>query len=147
VRSRLFSATEESQISHIELADWAEAFLCAPATAHVIARLAHGLADDLLTTVALATRAPLLLAPAMNVNMYRHPATQANLDLLAKRGARLVGPAVGELAALGARVVVEMTRCRRRGARSAIARRARWCWYRGPDRADRRARSEPLIGA
>ncbi len=98
VRSRLFSPTEESEISHIELADWAGAFLIAPATAHVIARLAHGLADDLLTTVALATRAPLLVAPAMNVNMYRHPATQANLDLLAKRGARLLGPAVGELA-------------------------------------------------
>ncbi len=98
VRSRLFSTTEESEISHIELADWAQAFLLAPATAHVIARLAHGLADDLLTTVALATRAPLVIAPAMNVNMYRHPATQANLDLLAKRGAVLVGPASGELA-------------------------------------------------
>jgi phosphopantothenoylcysteine decarboxylase/phosphopantothenate--cysteine ligase len=98
VRSRLFSTTEESEISHIELADWAGALLIAPATAHVIARLAHGLADDLLTTVALATRAPLVVAPAMNVNMYRHPATQANLDVLAKRGAALVGPARGELA-------------------------------------------------
>jgi phosphopantothenoylcysteine decarboxylase/phosphopantothenate--cysteine ligase len=98
VRSELFSPTEESEISHIELADWAEVLLVAPATAHLIARLALGLADDLLSTVALATRAPLVVAPAMNVNMYRHPATQANLDTLAKRGARLVGPDAGELA-------------------------------------------------
>jgi phosphopantothenoylcysteine decarboxylase/phosphopantothenate--cysteine ligase len=98
VRSELFSPGEESQISHIELADWAEVALIAPATAHTIARLALGLADDLLTTVCLATRAPLVVAPAMNVNMYRHPATQENLDRLAKRGAYLVGPGEGELA-------------------------------------------------
>jgi phosphopantothenoylcysteine decarboxylase/phosphopantothenate--cysteine ligase len=98
VRADMFSPTEESEISHIELADWAELFVVAPATANLIARLAHGLADDLVATVALATRAPLLVAPAMNVNMYRHPATQANLDALAKRGVRLVGPAAGELA-------------------------------------------------
>jgi phosphopantothenoylcysteine decarboxylase/phosphopantothenate--cysteine ligase len=98
VRSELFSATEESEISHIALADWAEVVLLAPATAHLIARLAGGLADDLLTTVCLATRAPLVVAPAMNVNMVRHPATQANLDALQKRGARIVGPGIGELA-------------------------------------------------
>jgi phosphopantothenoylcysteine decarboxylase/phosphopantothenate--cysteine ligase len=98
VRTGLFSATEESQISHIELADWGEVLLIAPATAGAIARLANGMADDLLATVALASRAPLVVAPAMNVNMYRHAATQANLDLLAKRGALLVGPAAGELA-------------------------------------------------
>ena len=98
VRSDLFSPTEESQISHIELADWAEVVLVAPATAHVLARLAQGLADDLLTTLCLATRAPLVVAPAMNVNMYEHPATQANLELLAKRGVRIIGPAAGELA-------------------------------------------------
>ena len=98
VRSELFSSTEESEISHIELADWADVLLVAPATADVVARLAHGMADDLLTTLALATHAPLVVAPAMNVNMFEHPATQANLDLLQKRGARIVGPATGELA-------------------------------------------------
>jgi phosphopantothenoylcysteine decarboxylase / phosphopantothenate---cysteine ligase len=98
VRSELLAASAESEISHIELADWAEVFAVAPATANVLAKLAQGIADDLLTTIALATRAPLVLAPAMNVNMYRHPATQANLDLLAKRGARIVGPGAGELA-------------------------------------------------
>ncbi len=98
VRAELFSPTEESEISHIELADWAELLVLAPATANLIARIALGLADDLVSTVALATCAPLLVAPAMNVNMYRHPATQANLDVLAKRGVRLVGPDAGELA-------------------------------------------------
>ena len=98
VRSELFSLTDESDISHIELADWADALIVAPATANFIGQLAHGLAPDLLTTVALATRAPLLVAPAMNVNMYRHPATQENLSLLAKRGVGLIGPGTGELA-------------------------------------------------
>ncbi|HTO71693.1 MAG TPA: bifunctional phosphopantothenoylcysteine decarboxylase/phosphopantothenate--cysteine ligase CoaBC [Myxococcota bacterium] len=98
VRSELLEAGAESEISHIALADWAEVFVVAPATANVLAKLAQGLADDLLTTVALACRAPLVVAPAMNVNMYRHPATQANLDLLAKRGARIVGPGTGDLA-------------------------------------------------
>jgi phosphopantothenoylcysteine decarboxylase/phosphopantothenate--cysteine ligase len=98
VRSELFSLTQESQISHIELADWAEVVVIAPATANVLAKLAAGIADDLVTTVCLASRAPLVLAPAMNVNMYRHPATQENLDRLAKRGAVLVGPGAGELA-------------------------------------------------
>lgn len=98
VRSELFSLTDESEISHIELADWPEVAVIAPATANCLARLAHGLADDLLTTVCLATRAPLIVAPAMNVNMARHPATQANLDQLAKRGVRIVGPGAGELA-------------------------------------------------
>jgi phosphopantothenoylcysteine decarboxylase/phosphopantothenate--cysteine ligase len=98
VRSELLAPGAESEISHIELADWAEVLVIAPATANVLAKLAQGLADDLLSTVALACRAPLVLAPAMNVNMYRHPATQANLDLLAKRGARIVGPGSGDLA-------------------------------------------------
>ena len=98
VRFELLASSAESEISHIELADWAEVFAVVPATANVLAKLAHGLADDLLTTVALATRAPLVIAPAMNVNMYRHAATQANLDTLAKRGARIVGPGEGELA-------------------------------------------------
>ncbi len=98
VRSDLFSLTEESEISHIDLADWPEVVVIAPATANTVARLAHGLADDFLATVCLATRAPLVVAPAMNVNMYEHAATRANLDLLAERGARIVGPGSGELA-------------------------------------------------
>jgi phosphopantothenoylcysteine decarboxylase / phosphopantothenate---cysteine ligase len=98
VRHRLLDPAEEAEISHIALADWAEVVAIAPATAHTLARLAHGMADDLVTTVCLATRAPLVLAPAMNVNMYRHPATQENLAILTKRGAALVGPESGELA-------------------------------------------------
>lgn len=98
VRSQLLDPGEEGQIDHIALADWAELYVVAPATAHTLARLAQGLADDLVTCVALATRAPLLLAPAMNVNMWDHPATRANVALLRERGVRLVGPEAGELA-------------------------------------------------
>ena len=98
VRTDLFDPAQEGEIDHIALADWAELLILAPATAHTLARLAHGLADDLLTTLALATRAPLLLAPAMNVNMWRHPATRANWALLRERGAHAVGPESGELA-------------------------------------------------
>ena len=98
VRTELFDPAEEGAIDHIALADWAELFVVAPATAHTLAKLAQGLADDLVSTVALATRAPLLLAPAMNVNMWRHPATQRNLAVLRERGAHVVGPEVGELA-------------------------------------------------
>src|SRR4051812_32958383 len=98
VATDTFDLTQEATIGHIQLADRAELLVIAPATADVIARLAHGLANDLLTTVALACRAPLLLAPAMNVNMWRHPATQANLRTLVERGAHTVGPDAGELA-------------------------------------------------
>jgi phosphopantothenoylcysteine decarboxylase/phosphopantothenate--cysteine ligase len=98
VRSALFDLGEESRIGHIELADWAELAVVAPATADLLAKLAHGLADDLASTVLLATRAPLLVAPAMNVNMWSHPATQANLTTLRTRGVRFVGPEAGELA-------------------------------------------------
>jgi phosphopantothenoylcysteine decarboxylase/phosphopantothenate--cysteine ligase len=98
VATDTFDLTQEATIGHIQLADTAELLVIAPATADVIARLAHGLANDLLTTVALACRAPLLLAPAMNVNMWRHPATQANLRTLVERGAHTVGPDAGELA-------------------------------------------------
>lgn len=97
-RVNLFDAAEEGAIDHIALADWAELLVVAPATADVMARLAGGMANDLVTTVALATRAPLLLAPAMNVNMWQHPATQQNVATLCERGARLVGPESGELA-------------------------------------------------
>jgi phosphopantothenoylcysteine decarboxylase/phosphopantothenate--cysteine ligase len=98
VRSQLFDPAEEGEIDHIALADWAQLLLVAPATANLIAKLALGIADDLVTCVALATRAPLVLAPAMNVNMWRHPATQANVALLRERGVRTLGPEAGELA-------------------------------------------------
>jgi phosphopantothenoylcysteine decarboxylase / phosphopantothenate---cysteine ligase len=98
VATELFSLTEESEIGHIRLADEAEAIVITPATANVLGKLAAGIADDLLTTVLLATRAPLILAPAMNVHMWEHPAVQENLARLVARGARVVGPASGSLA-------------------------------------------------
>jgi len=98
VRTDLFDPGEEGQIDHIELADWAEAVVVAPATANLLGRLAHGLADDLVTTLLLATRAPVLAAPSMNVNMWRHPATRRNVELLRERGVRFVGPETGWLA-------------------------------------------------
>jgi phosphopantothenoylcysteine decarboxylase/phosphopantothenate--cysteine ligase len=119
-RSDLFDPSEEGKIDHIALADWAELLVVAPATANVMAKLAQGLADDLLTTLALATRAPLLLAPAMNVNMWEHPATRDNLATLRERGAAVVGPESGELAcgwegagrmAAPARIAEEALRC------------------------------------
>lgn len=85
-------------IEHIRIAQEADALVIAPATADLLARLAHGLANDLLSTVALACPAPLLLAPAMNVVMWQHPATQANLALLRSRGAHIVPPGSGALA-------------------------------------------------
>jgi phosphopantothenoylcysteine decarboxylase / phosphopantothenate---cysteine ligase len=102
VAQSLFDPTEESQIGHIRLADETDLVLVAPATADSIARLAAGLADDLLAAVVLASRAPVLLAPAMNVNMWENPLTQANLArLLGPEGAgrfRTVGPDRGPLA-------------------------------------------------
>jgi phosphopantothenoylcysteine decarboxylase/phosphopantothenate--cysteine ligase len=98
VRVELLDAGEEGKVGHIELADWPDLVVVAPATANVLARAAAGMADDLLTTVLLATRAPILWAPAMNTNMWRHPATQHNLATLATRGAAFVGPDRGELA-------------------------------------------------
>lgn len=98
VRSEILDASEEGTVGHIELADWPDLVIVAPATADVMARAAAGMADDLLTTVLLATRAPVLWAPAMNTNMWRHPATRHNLATLAARGASFVGPDRGELA-------------------------------------------------
>jgi len=83
---------------HIELADRAHLLLIAPATANTIAALAHGLADDALTEIALATEAPLLIAPAMNGKMWKHAATQASVALLQSRGAHFIGPEEGLLA-------------------------------------------------
>jgi phosphopantothenoylcysteine decarboxylase/phosphopantothenate--cysteine ligase len=98
VRKDLFDAGEEGEIDHIGLADWADLVLVAPCTANLMAKMSHGLADDLVTAVLLATRAHVLVAPAMNVNMWSHPATQANLTLLHERGISFVGPDEGELA-------------------------------------------------
>jgi phosphopantothenoylcysteine decarboxylase/phosphopantothenate--cysteine ligase len=98
VRSELFDAEQEGRIDHIRLADWAELAIVAPATANVLAKMAHGLADDLVSTLLLATRAPVLVAPAMNVNMWGHAATRANVATLGERGVHFVGPEVGELA-------------------------------------------------
>lgn len=98
VSTDTFDLQMEATVGHIDLADRAELLVVAPATANLIAQLAQGLANDLLTTVALATRAPILVAPAMNVNMWNHPATQANVKILAERGVQTVGPAAGELA-------------------------------------------------
>jgi phosphopantothenoylcysteine decarboxylase / phosphopantothenate---cysteine ligase len=88
----------DSSIEHIGEAQSTEALVVAPATAHVLARFAHGLADDFLTTLYLATRAPVIVAPAMNVNMWEHPATRANMEMLESRGVRIVPPESGPLA-------------------------------------------------
>lgn len=98
VRTTLLDAGEEGRVGHIELADWPDLVIVAPATADLMARAAAGMADDLLSTVLLATRAPVLWAPAMNTNMWNHPATRANLRCLSDRGASFVGPDSGELA-------------------------------------------------
>ncbi len=98
VRSDTFDEAAEAAMGHIELARWADAVLIAPVTAHYMAKLAHGLADDLLSTLCLATPAPLLLAPAMNQAMWRNPATQANAETLRLRGLTLLGPAEGDQA-------------------------------------------------
>jgi phosphopantothenoylcysteine decarboxylase/phosphopantothenate--cysteine ligase len=88
-------------ISHLALVERAELFVIAPASAHTLAKLAHGLADNLLTAAALAAPCPLAVAPAMNHRMYLHPATQANLTQLERRGVRVIAPAEGELASHG----------------------------------------------
>ena len=98
VRVSLWDEQAEAAMGHIELARWAERILIAPASADLIARLAHGLADDLLTTLCLASAAPLYLAPAMNQQMWAHPAVQANIETLRQRGTQLLGPAAGEQA-------------------------------------------------
>lgn len=98
VRSELFSLTDEGTISHIALADQASLLLVAPATANVIAKMAHGLCDDLLTTVMCATKAPVVVCPAMNVNMWKNPITQENVRRLQDHGYHIMPPATGELA-------------------------------------------------
>lgn len=95
VHRDLLDETAEAAMGHIELARWADVVLAAPATANLMARLAHGFADDLLTTLCLATPAPVFLAPAMNQQMWRAPATRANLAVLIERGVRIIGPDAG----------------------------------------------------
>ena len=98
VRSSLWDAEAEAAMGHIELARWAERIVIAPASADLIARLAHGMANDLLTTVCLASAAPLYVAPAMNQQMWAHPAVQANVETLRQRGVHILGPASGDQA-------------------------------------------------
>jgi phosphopantothenoylcysteine decarboxylase/phosphopantothenate--cysteine ligase len=98
VLTDLFDEPEERQIAHIHLAKRADVLLIAPATANILAKLAVGIADDLLTTLALATQAKMVIAPAMNTVMWQHPATQHNVRVLEERGAHFVYPAEGMLA-------------------------------------------------
>jgi phosphopantothenoylcysteine decarboxylase/phosphopantothenate--cysteine ligase len=98
VSTDLFDLTQESEIGHIRLADTADAVVIAPATANLIGKVAHGIGDDLLSTVLLATRAPVLIAPAMNVHMWENRLVQANLRTLRELGWRIIEPAVGYLA-------------------------------------------------
>jgi phosphopantothenoylcysteine decarboxylase/phosphopantothenate--cysteine ligase len=98
VRTELLDPGAEAGMDHIELARWADLVLVAPTTADLMARLAAGLADDLLTTLVLATQAPVALAPAMNHRMWGHPATRDNLARLRERGVRILGPAEGDQA-------------------------------------------------
>jgi phosphopantothenoylcysteine decarboxylase / phosphopantothenate---cysteine ligase len=93
-----FALGAEGDIRHISLADAAQVLLVAPATANILGKFARGIADDALTTLYLATKAQLVVAPAMNVNMFEHPAVRENLDLLRARGARVVEPGSGYLA-------------------------------------------------
>lgn len=98
VATEIFNLTQESQIGHINLADQADLFVIAPATANVIGKVAAGIADDLLTTVLMATRAPVLMAPSMNVHMYENPILQENIQKLKKLGYHFMAPAEGYLA-------------------------------------------------
>jgi phosphopantothenoylcysteine decarboxylase/phosphopantothenate--cysteine ligase len=98
IRSNLWDKEAEAAMSHIELARWADLVLVAPATAEVMARIVSGGAPDLLTTICLATEAPIALAPAMNRVMWSNPATQANREVLEERGIHIIGPGVGSQA-------------------------------------------------
>jgi phosphopantothenoylcysteine decarboxylase/phosphopantothenate--cysteine ligase len=98
VYTDLFSLTDENEMGHIQLSRSADLLVVAPATANLLARMAAGICDDLATTVLLATDTPVLIAPAMNVRMWNHPATVANLATLASRGVRMVGPNEGAMA-------------------------------------------------
>jgi phosphopantothenoylcysteine decarboxylase/phosphopantothenate--cysteine ligase len=98
VYTDLFSLTDESEMGHIQLSRAADLLVVAPATANILAKMAAGLADDLASTVLLATDKPVLVAPAMNVRMWLHPATQANMKTLEQRGVQVVQPGEGAMA-------------------------------------------------
>jgi len=98
VRQALFDAAHEAAMGHIELARWADLIVIAPASAHFVAKMAAGMADDLLSTLCLATAVPIALAPAMNQQMWSNAATQANISTVQSRGVLIWGPAVGEQA-------------------------------------------------
>jgi len=98
VRTSLWDAQAEAAMGHLELARWADRIVIAPATANTVAKLAHGFADDLVSTLCLATTAPVSIAPAMNHRMWLHPATQANIATLRTRGVQVIGPDDGPLA-------------------------------------------------
>jgi phosphopantothenoylcysteine decarboxylase/phosphopantothenate--cysteine ligase len=98
VRTSLWDAQAEAAMGHLELARWAQQVVIAPATANSIAKLAHGLADDLVSTLCLATTAPLAIAPAMNHVMWQHPDTRANIETQRSRGVQVIGPNDGPLA-------------------------------------------------
>ena len=98
VYQELFQSAAQWDVQHVGLADNADLLLIAPASANILAKMANGLADDLLSTTVLACQAPALVAPAMNVHMWEHPATQANVRTLLARGVTMIGPAEGELA-------------------------------------------------
>jgi len=91
-------SADQIGMEHNGEAQWADALVVAPATANILAKFAHGIADDYLTTLYLATTVPVLVAPAMNTNMWEHPATQANLETLRQRGVRIIEPGAGEVA-------------------------------------------------
>lgn len=94
----MWESNQEFNVEHIALANWADVFIVAPATANIIAKMACGIADDLLSTTLLAAQAPIIVCPAMNTGMYNHPATQENLGKLQSRGVTVMPPAVGMLA-------------------------------------------------
>jgi phosphopantothenoylcysteine decarboxylase/phosphopantothenate--cysteine ligase len=98
VSLEMFKPVEDWQPDHIALSDRADALLIAPCTANVIAKIAHGIADDLLSCTALATTTPIVIAPAMNEKMWKNPATQTNVELLTSRGIHMVGVGTGDLA-------------------------------------------------
>ena len=131
VVTEMFGAESEATVEHVSLAGAGDILVVAPATAHVIARLAHGLADDFLTTTALATKAPILVAPAMHTSMYDNPATQENLARLRDRGVAIAGPAYGRMASgeLGLGRMLEVPE---------LMEHIRWVLGRGGDLAGRR---------
>ncbi|MFT5315523.1 MAG: phosphopantothenoylcysteine decarboxylase/phosphopantothenate--cysteine ligase, partial [Candidatus Krumholzibacteriia bacterium] len=97
VATDLWGEDQSDALDHIAYAQWADLTVMAPATANSMAKAAQGIADDIVSTLLLAQPGPVLMAPAMNDNMWRHPATQANLELLQKRGVQIVGPGSGSL--------------------------------------------------